>query len=188
MAGVLNTKNKRKITKRGRGGKSENCLVIFSTNAAGLKNKIQSFKNEIKHTNAAIFTIQETHYQNKGKFKFDGFEIFESIIRRKHGGTLMGVHSALQPILIEEYYSDFEMLVVEIKVSGKEIRMIMGYGPQENSSDYENIIFYQTKELEINNAENLGKSIIIAMDFNAKLGPYINKGDPNVQSPNGKKY
>ena len=102
VGGLLN-KNKRKHTKRGRGKKNEQTMNIFSTNAAGLKNKIQSFKNEIKHLNAGIFTIQETHFNKKGKFKLEGFEIFEAIRNKQKGGTMIGAHKALNPMLIKEY-------------------------------------------------------------------------------------
>ena len=57
----------------------------------------------------------------KGKFQLDGFEIFESIRKiKKDGGTLVGVHKALKPMLIQEYNDEFELIIVEIAVSGKE--------------------------------------------------------------------
>ena len=34
-------------------------------------------------------------------------------------------------MLVQEYSDKFELLVVEIIVAGKEIRIISGYGPQE---------------------------------------------------------
>ena len=112
MAGILKQK-KRIITKRGRGKKTEKLLSIFSTNAAGLKNKVQSFRNELKHLNCGIFTIQETHFRKKGTLKIDGFDIFESIRNKQKGGTMIGVHKALNPVLIEQYEGDFELLVVD---------------------------------------------------------------------------
>ena len=42
------------------------------------------------------------------------------------------MHKALKPVLIKEYNEDFELIVVEVKVANKEIRIITGYGPQEN--------------------------------------------------------
>ena len=71
MADVLNVQNNpRKVKGGGRKikNKIEN-LSIFSTNAAGLKNKIESFKNELQKSNAAIFT----HFNKKGKFKLEIF-------------------------------------------------------------------------------------------------------------------
>ena len=65
MGGLL---KKRRRKRGGRKGKpKEVSLNIISTNAAGLKFKGQSLKNEIKSLNAAIFTVQETHFAKKGK-------------------------------------------------------------------------------------------------------------------------
>lgn len=133
MGGLLNEerKKKRKGVKRGKGRQKETSLNIFSTNCAGLKSKLQNCKDEIKSCDAGIFTLQETHFQKKGKFKMEGFEIFEAIRKKKDGGTLIGVHKGLKPMLIQEYSDKFELLVVEISVSNKDIRIISGYGPQE---------------------------------------------------------
>ena len=160
MAGILKQK-KRIITKRGRGKKTEKLLTIFSTNAAGLKNKVQSFKNELKHLNCGIFTIQETHFRKKGTLKIEGFDIFESIRNKQKGGTMIGVHKALNPVLIEQYEGDFELLVVEIEIAKEQIRIISGYGPQENWTEADRLPFFSALEVEVNKAEMEGKSIIL---------------------------
>ena len=102
-------------------------LTIFSTNSAGLKSKLASFKNELKSTKAAIFTVQETHFNKKGKLKVENFEIFEAIRTKQKGGTIIGVHKALSPILIKEYSEEFELLCVEVKIKKKEIRIISSW-------------------------------------------------------------
>ena len=45
---------------------------------------------------------------------------------------MIGVRKGLDPVLIEEYSEDFELLVVEVIFGGKDVRIISGYGPQEN--------------------------------------------------------
>ena len=92
----------------------------------------------------------------------------------------------LQPVLIQEHNETFELLVVEIKIANKEIRVITGYGPQENWESNERTPFYIALEEEIAAAELQGRSVIIAMDANAKLGPSYIEGDPYEQSQNGK--
>ena len=144
-------------------------MNIFSTNAAGLKNKLQSLKNELKSLNAAIFTIQESHFSKKGLLKVDDYEIFEAIRSKKHGGSVIGVHKALDPVLISEYSKDFELVVVEIAIADKEIRIMSGYGPQENLSEAEQMPFIVALEAEIARAEIAGKSLYIEMDANSKL-------------------
>ena len=101
---------------------------MFSTNAASLKSKLTSFKNELR-SKAGVLTLQETHYSTKGKVKLPDFEIFEAIRKGKEkGGSMIGVHKALRPILITELNDPFELLVVEIRIGNREIRVMSGYG------------------------------------------------------------
>ena len=175
--------------KRGIKNKKETSLNIFSTNCASLAAKVKSLKSELIRTGASIFTLQETHFKTKGKFQHEEFEIFESIRKgKKDGGTLIGVHKALKPILVNEYDNPFELLVVEVKVSNKEIRIISGYGPQETWLDDERVPFFLALEEEIIKAELAGKSLIIEADFNSKLGPTIIPNDPHPQSEKNGKY
>ena len=103
-----NDKKKRKNkTKRGKKSKKERFVNIFSTNAAQLKGKINSFKNELKETNAAVFTVQETHCRRKGRIQMDTMVVFEAIRSKKGGGTLCAVHQDLNPKLVEEYNEPF---------------------------------------------------------------------------------
>ena len=137
-------------------------------------------------TNAAIFTVQETHYSSKGKLHVENFEIFEAIRKKAKGGSAIGVHKGLQPFLIKEYSDAFELIVVEIKAATKEIRIMTGYGPQENWSLVDRLPFFLALEEEIVKAELAGKSIIIELDANSKLGPGLIPGDKHQQSDNGR--
>ena len=53
------------------------------------------------------------------------------------------MHKALNPILIEEYSEHFELIVVEISIGKKEIRIIKGYGPQETWPEEDRLPFFQ---------------------------------------------
>ena len=162
-------------------------MNIFSLNLAGIQSKLSSFKQEIRRTNSALFTAQETHYATKGKASFEGFEVFETIRKHKEkGGTMIGAHKALKPVLITQYDDTFELLVIEINVANKDVRVISGYGPQENFLATERVAFYEALEEEIIKAELSGKSIIVEADFNAKLGQDFIPNDPHNMSPNGK--
>ena len=180
--------NKKKI-KRGKKTKhKETYLNMFSLNVNSLNKKIKSLKNELKRTNSSIFTLQETHYRTKGKVKIEDFEIFEAIRKHKEkGGTMVGAHKALKPVLINEYDDPFEMIVIEINIGNKEIRIITGYGPQETWTPEERNPFFNALEQEIVKAEMAGKSIIIESDFNSKLGKEFIPNDPNHQTPNNGK-
>ena len=142
---VKDTKKPRKFRKkinRGKNKNKESELIMMSTNAAQLKGKLKSFKNELKRSNAGLFTVQETHYATKGKVQIENFEVFEAIRTKVKGGTMIGAHKALSPCLIKEYSNEFELLVVEIQVANREIRVISGYGPQENLPETERMPFF----------------------------------------------
>ena len=187
MAKELNQKRKNKRTKRGgrkRNHKSEN-FTIFSANAAGLKYKCDSLKSVVKSVNAAVFTVQETHFVKKGKFQMENYEIFEAIRTKWNGGTLIGAHKSIKPVLISEYCDEFELLTIEVCVGKRQIRIITGYGPQETWPEAQRVPFFIALEEEVAKAEMMGKSIIIEMDSNSKLGKQLIPKDPHNQTPNG---
>ena len=159
---------------------------MFSANAGGLGKKIHSLKHELNETNSHIFTIQESHFRARGRLKVDNFIIFESIRKNKEkGGSILGIHKSLEPVLIEEYSENFELIVAEIKVSGKEVRIISGYGPQECWTSEEKMPFFVALEEEISKSKLNGKSLILELDANSKLGHKYIKDDPHGMSPNG---
>jgi hypothetical protein len=160
---------------------------MFSANADGLSRKGHSLKHQVNECNAAVFTIQETQFSKKGRFKCDNFIIFEAIRKNKEkGGTMIGIHKDLEPVLIEEYEETFELLVTEIIVGKKEIRIISGYGPQENWKDEDKMPFFVALEEEIIKAQSNGKSIVMELDSNSKLGQKYIHNDPNPMSGNGR--
>ena len=117
----------------------------------------------------------------------DQYVIFEAIRKGKSGGgSMLGVHVGLEPVLIRECSDTFELIVVEIKVSSTSMRIITGYGPQENWCEEEKMHFFTALEEEIAAAELEGKEVIITMDANSKLGPKHIEGDPHQISENGK--
>ena len=78
---------------------------------------------------------------------------------------MLGVHVSLNPLLISEFCDTFELIVVEIKVANKRIRILTGYGPQEQwDIDIKMPIFVALKE-EIAKAINMGKSVIVMGDM-----------------------
>ena len=111
--------------------------------------------------------------------------IFEAIRNTKGGGTLVACYKDLNPKLIEEYDDEFELLVVEIKLKGKQIRVISGYGPQENWVEEKRRPFFTALETEIERAMMAGKSLIVEMDANRKLGTKYIAKDPHEMSQNG---
>ena len=66
------------------------------------------------------------------------------------------------------------------------MRIITGYGPQENLRDEERIPFWMAFEEEVASSEINWNSVTVQMDANAKLGPEYFKDDPKSMSGNGK--
>ena len=163
-------------------------MPIFSANCAGCENKTQSLIDYINHIGAGIITLQETHFKRKGKLnkKLGDFELFEAIRKKQKGGTLIAAHKSLNPILTEEYSDEFELLVIEVNIGGDEIRVMTGYGPQENWKLEERMYFFRSLEEEIAKAKFNDKKVYIQFDANSKLGPDVIKGDPHTESENGK--
>ena len=157
---------------------------MFSNNCDGLNKKKDSLKVELQRTKSTLFTLQETHLGRKGKIQIDNMVIYEAIRKKEHG-LMIGVHVAHQPVLISEYSDTFEMLVVEIKASNKEIRVINGYGPQENVDVKDRMPFFSTLEEEVVSAQMSNKSILIQMDANSKLGKEVLPKDVHEQTANG---
>ena len=73
---------------------------------------------------------------------------------------------------------------MEIKTKQKCIRVISGYGPQENWEEEQRVPFFHALNTEIEKAELAGKSVIVEIDANSKLGPKYIPNDPHEMSPN----
>ena len=66
------------------------------------------------------------------------------------------------------------------------MRSILVYGPQEKEPEENGTEFYETLSNEIEKSFLSGDSLVLAGDFNAKLGYDIIKDVIHVMSPNGK--
>ena len=116
----------------------------------------------------------------------DGWVIFEAIRTKEFGGTMIGVQKTLDPVLVVEYSGDFELLVVEATIGHQNVRIISGYGPQESWPVEERLPFFQALEEEVTKAGLAGRSVMISLDANSKLGKEWIPADSHKQSQNGK--
>ena len=117
-------------------------LKILGTNADGISSKKNSFTNLIKEDKPTVFMLQETKLRKQGLFTVQGYQIFESLRKDNGGGGLaLGVSNELnsEPILITK---SEDLLIVEMMVREKPIRLFTGYGPQENTTDEKAQEFY----------------------------------------------
>ena len=92
----------------------------------------------------------------------------------------------LEPVLIESANEESKILTVQCKIDLSNIRIINGYGPQEDDPVIKRFEFWQSLEQEIVASKNLNCMKLIKMDGNAKLGKSIISQDPNDISENGR--
>ena len=153
----LKTKNTKKTNKTNkneiRNQSISKTLDVFTANANGMKKKVFSLKYLIKHLDIGVFTLQEPKFVKKGNLIIVDFEIFEASRKKEGGGTMIGAHKSLEPILIQVYSEEFELLIVETKVGGKHICVISGYGPQECWSPDRRMPVFTALEEEVTKAE-----------------------------------
>ena len=144
-----------------------------------MNGKVESLNAEVKALNANIVTVQETHSKRKGKITMPRqFVLFEAIRQAKNGGTLCAIHEDLNTKLIEEYSEPFELLVVEIELQDRNVRIMTGGGPQENWDEVKRTPFFIAIEAKVEKAHMAGRSVIIEIDSNSKLGNAYIPNDP----------
>ena len=94
----------------------------------------------------------------------------------------------VDPAFISEGNDETEILVVEVKINGMQVRCINGYAPQENDVIDKKQKFWKRLGDEIEDADKNDKAIIVQMDGNLHAGPEMIPGDPNVCNMNGKLF
>jgi hypothetical protein len=93
------------------------------------------------------------------------------------------VDENLSPVLVSSPES--EILVVQSKVGNLNVRIINGYGPQEDEKQQVIFNFWQEIEKEIIAAKADNCCVIIQCDANAKLGKTVISSDSHEMSSNG---
>ena len=105
----------RKKIRRGWGDRKNRKTTIFSilaANANGLKGKIDSLKNCVKHFDPSCILIQESKLRKNGSVKLKGFQTFELNRQGFGGGLFTAVDENLSPVLICDGNEKAEILVV----------------------------------------------------------------------------
>ena len=99
---------------------------------------------------------------------------------------LLAADEDLNPVLVSEVNDDIETITIQIDIGNRNLRIINGYGPQEDDKIEDIMNFWQEIETEVINAKDNNCMVIIQLDANAKVGKKIIKSDPNNTSNNGK--
>ena len=117
---------------------SSKSLKIFAANAAGINSKINSFEDILSRLKPQIWILEETKLKPNGKIKCDilrDFQVFY-LNRQKSqgGGVALGVHKEIESTLIRDGDDETEVISVQTILGGLPVRLIVGYGPQENAT------------------------------------------------------
>ena len=117
------------------------------------------------------------------------FQVYYLNRQNKHGGGLaVGIENNIESTLIREGDDNIEALSIQIILKQLPVRIIVGYGPQENDNIDKKTQFWNFIEQEINEAEIAEHGIILQMDGNLHAGPGLVKNDPNPINRNGKLF
>ena len=96
------------------------------------------------------------------------------------------VDEDLEPVLVSCGNEDVDVIAVQTKVGNNRIRVINGYGPQEDEDKQQLLNFWHEIEKEVISAKDNGCMMIMEMDANAKVGREVIANDPHNQTNNGK--
>ena len=191
--------NKR-ATRRGHGNKGnkngkskttiQNAGVSFSilgTNADGIKPKVESLYAAMNYFKPSVVLLQETKVTKPGTLKIPGYQVFEKIRTDKGGGGLLAaVDEHLTPLLISTGNEEAEIMTVQVSVGNYQMRIINGYGPQEDEPKQIIYSFWEEIEKEVIEAVENNCMVLVELDANAKIGKEHIKGDPHECTQNGK--
>ena len=122
-----------------------------------------------------------------GSVKINDYQVFEKIRPGFGGGLLTAIRQGLSPVLISPIKEDAELLVVQCQVNDIKLRVINGYGPQDDAPLSDRLDFWSSLEQEIITAKDANNSVLVQLDANAKVGRSVIQSDPTVNtSENGK--
>ena len=111
-------------------------LKLYGINAAGIRCKTESFSEVLSMLKPNIWMVEETKLKPNEDIKCEAlkdFQVFYLSRQKSQGGGLaLGVNKQLESTLINEGDDDTEVMSVLVVVGDIQIRIILGYGVQEN--------------------------------------------------------
>ena len=136
--------------------------------------------------------LEETKLKPHEQIKcelLDDYQVFYLSRQKSQGGGLaVGVNKIFESTFISEGDDDTEVISVLVVIGSIPIRIIVGYGVQENAQKEKKEKFWDHIEKEIVDAEKEEQGVILQMDGNLHAGRELIKEDPNPQNNNGKLF
>ena len=136
--------------------------------------------------------LQETKLKPHEQIKCEALSEYQVFYLSRQdsqgGGLALGVSKMFESTFINEGNDDTEVMSILVVIGDIPIRVIVGYGVQENASKEKKEKFWEYMEKEIVEAEKEEQGVIIQMDGNLHAGAELIKNDPNPQNRNGKLF
>ena len=169
-----------------------NIIKVFGINAAGIKCKIDSFDTILSSLKPHIWMIEETKLKPNEEIKcgsISDYQVFYLSRQESHGcGLALGVNKVFESTLISQGDDNTEVMSVLVVIGEIPIRVIVGYGVQENAPKKKKEDFWEYIENEIIEADKEEQGVLIQIDGNLHAGEELIKNDPNPKNRNGKLF
>ena len=128
-------------------------LKIFGINAAGIKSKTESFNEILSRLQPQIWMIEETKLKENENIKGEALKNFQVFYKSRHetqgGGLAIGINKMLESTFVNEGDEETEVMSVVVFVGKLQIRIIVGYGVQENATKDKKDKFWEFIENEV---------------------------------------
>ena len=167
-------------------------LKVFGINAAGIKSKTDSFNEILTRVKPEIWMMEETKLKENENIKCEALNDYQVFYKSRQesqgGGLAIGVNKKLESTFVKEGDEGTEVMSIVVVVGKMQIRVLVGYGVQENATKDKKDKFWEFIENEVIEAESQGQGILIQMDGNLHAGKELVKNDPNPQNTNGRLF
>ena len=104
------------------------------------------------------------------------------------GGIALGIDKQFESVFVRGGNDDLEIMSVVFYINNLAVRVLVGYGPQENDSKEKKDAFWNFLDTEVVEAELEGQGLVIQFDGNLHAGQDLIKNDPNPQNQNGRLF
>ena len=152
--------------------------------------------NEVKNYKIDILGITETKKKGQGTDNLGSHTlVFSGVNRneRARAGVALLLKNNLYELCDFNYINE-RLIEANIEFRSKNIKLIVGYGPNKDASKDEKEDFYDQLQIATDNTKR-NQEIIILGDLNARVGNKydkcfgaIGKEGENIESANGKCY
>ena len=182
---------KKKKTKRPKPIKNQlKGFTLYYLNIRDIATKKSSLQEILNKEKPSVIAIAETWLEEDEVFELEGYEIFRNDRNKDGGGVLIAVKNVLANITVEVSKTKeiYESLWVVINNGRVKIKLGAVYLPQEKPlNDKELNDVYKLIKTEIQQGKEKDQCVIVAGDFNCRVGEAKVKGTYESESKGGKK-